>query len=176
MATKAELEAGRKTFWRFYTFMFIFVVIPWILNNCKETRESREKYERYHFHSRWRLMGQMKSFSEPLYGSRGNTPTQDLYLIEIDVDTIEFFRNDLPEDSPYYGVYNKNTKKAYIIANLYNPETNDSYKQSDPKPYIHASTRSGLLTGSNGLRDPIGIGPNTPLEEMAKDTANFIRF
>ncbi|MDE6277160.1 MAG: hypothetical protein K2M06_03540 [Muribaculaceae bacterium] len=175
-----ELKLTRKQMIIYRIIRFVMVVIFIIGSFFMMTHDMRvndEKYSLYKSQSQWRMLGQMKSFSGPLYGARGNTPTQDLYLIEIDVDTIEFFRNDLPEDSPYYGVYNKNTKKAYITTTLYNSETNDTYKQSDPKPYLYADTRKSFaLIGSNGLNNGIYINMKPALEEMAKDTANFIKF
>ena len=84
--------------------------------------------------------------------------------------------NALSDDSPYFGLYDKKNRKAYIVADLYSPSKNDCYRAGDSLPYIYADTRPFRMAVTKGFTSSISLPNNKFLEALGKDTVNFLKF
>ena len=130
-------------------------------------------FKTYESQSQWYLQGQ--AVAVKLLG-KGDQPTRNAFLVEIDVDTFVIKHNSLLDDSPYFGLYDKRHNKAYIITTLYSPAKNDCFKEGDSLPYIYADSKHFRIVLSHGYSPSFTIGKKKTLEALAKDTVNFIKF
>lgn len=109
----------------------------------------RRIFEIYHANSEYYLSGQVVSI-DLLYDY--GTMYRDVYVLEIDVDSFEIYKNDLRIGMPFLGVYDSICNKAYIQSPIYNKQTNNEYKNGDSLPTVKINSTDGVIHFSNGLQ------------------------
>lgn len=132
----------------------------------------RRIFEIYHANSEYYLSGQVVSI-DLLYDY--GTMYRDVYVLEIDVDSFEIYKNDLRIGMPFLGVYDSICNKAYIQSPIYNEQTNNEYKNGDSLPTVKINSTDGLIHFSDRLQLGMLVVEKSDVLS-AKENRNTIRF
>lgn len=132
----------------------------------------RRIFDTYHANSDYYLSGQVVSM-DLLYDY--GTMYRDVYVLEIDVDSFEIYKNDLRIGMPFLGVYDSICNKAYIQSPIYNKQTNNEYKNGDSLPTVKINSTDGVIHFSNGLQFGMLVVEKSDALS-AKENRNTIRF
>lgn len=87
------------------------------LNQVNERQVVRNIFDEYYSNVDYYLSG--KIINKTLIQDCGSE-FRDLYLIEVDVDSLSITENNLQQENPFWGVYNKKKNRVYFISSIYN--------------------------------------------------------
>lgn len=132
----------------------------------------RRIFDTYHANSDYYLSGQVVSID--LLRDYG-TIYRDVYILEIDIDSFEIYKNNLRIGMPFLGVYDSICNKAYIQSPIYNEQTNKEYKNGDSLPTIKISSTDGVIHFSDGLQSGMLVVEESDALS-SKENRNTIRF
>lgn len=132
----------------------------------------RRIFEIYHANSEYYLSGQVVSI-DLLYDY--GTMYRDVYVLEIDVDSFEIYKNDLRIGIPFLGVYDSICNKAYIQSSIYNGQTYKEYQNGDTLPTVRINSTDGVIHFSDGLQSGMLVVEKSDALS-AKENRNTIRF
>ena len=137
-----------------------------------DNNEIRRIFDTYHANSEFYLSGRVVS-KDLLYDY--GTMYRDIYVLEIDVDSFEIYKNDLKIGMPFLGVYDSICNKAYIQSPLYNKLTYSKYENDDSLPTVKINSTDRVIHFSDGLQ--LGMLVVEKSDALsAKENRNTIRF
>ena len=134
--------------------------------------EIRRIFDTYHANSDFYLSGRVVS-KDLLYDY--GTMYRDVYVLEIDVDSFEIYKNDLMIGMPFLGVYDSICNKAYIQSPLYNELTYSKYENDDSLPTVKINSTDRVIHFSDGLQLGMLVVEKS-VALSAKENRNTIRF
>ena len=137
-----------------------------------DNNEIKRIFDTYYANSEYYLSGQVISI-DLLYDY--GTMYRDVYVLEIDVDSFEIYKNDLRIGMPFLGVYDSICNKAYIQSPIYNEQTNNEYKNGDSLPTVKINSTDGLIHFSDKLQLGMLVVEKSDVLS-AKENRNTIRF
>ncbi len=137
-----------------------------------DNNEIRRIFDIYHANSEFFLSGQV--ISKDLLYDYG-TMYRDVYVLEIDVDSFEIYKNDLRIGMPFLGVYDSIRNKAYIQSPIYNRQTHNEYQKGDTLPTVRINSTDGVVHFSDGLQSGMLVVEKSDALS-AKENRNTIRF
>lgn len=129
-------------------------------------------FDTYHANSEYYLSGQVVSINL-LYDY--GTMYRNVYVLEIDVDSFEIYKNDLKIGMPFLGVYDSIFNKAYIQSPIYNGQTYKEYQKGDTLPAVRINSTDGLVYFSDGFQSGLLVVEKSDALS-AKENRNTIRF
>ena len=132
----------------------------------------RRIFDTYHANSEYFLSGHVVSI-KLLYDY--GTMYRDVYVLEIDVDSFEIYKNDIKTGMPFLGVYDSICNKAYIQSSIYNKQTYTEYKNGDSLPTVIINSTDGVIHFSDGLKSGMLVVEESDALS-AKENRNTIRF
>lgn len=121
-----------------------------ISNLRKTNKQINDIFDTYYSHVDYILKGQV--ISKKLlydYGSH----YKDAYILTVQVDSMEIMKNELSDDERFFGIYDSELKRAYIISPIYSYRTFQPYGDNEELPRISVltSTRDRTVKFSDGL-------------------------
>lgn len=137
-----------------------------------DNNEIRRIFDTYHANSDFYLSGRVVS-KDLLYDY--GTMYRDVYVLEIDVDSFEIYKNDLRIGMPFLGVYDSICNKAYIQSPLYNELTYSKYENDDSLPTVKINSTDRVIHFSDGLQLGMLVVEKS-VALSAKENRNTIRF
>lgn len=137
-----------------------------------DNNEIRRIFDTYHANSEFYLSGRVVS-KDLLYDY--GTMYRDVYVLEIDVDSFEIYKNDLRIGMPFLGVYDSICNKAYIQSPLYNELTYSKYENDDSLPTVKINSADRVIHFSDGLQLGMLVVEKS-VALSAKENRNTIRF
>lgn len=138
-----------------------------------DNNEIRRIFDTYHANSEYYLSGQVVSINL-LYDY--GTMYRDVYVLEIDVDSFEIYKNDIKTGMPFLGVYDSICNKAYIQSPIYNWQTHKEYQKGDhPLPNAKINSTDGVIRFSDGLQSGLLVVEKSDALSV-KENRNTIRF
>ncbi len=137
-----------------------------------DNNEIRRIFDTYHANSDFYLSGRVVS-KDLLYDY--GTMYRDVYVLEIDVDSFEIYKNDLRIGMPFLGVYDSICNKAYIQSPLYNELTYSKYENDDSLPTVKINSIDRVIHFSDGLQLGMLVVEKS-VALSAKENRNTIRF
>lgn len=137
-----------------------------------DNNEIRRIFDTYHANSDFYLSGRVVS-KDLLYDY--DTMYRDVYVLEIDVDSFEIYKNDLRIGMPFLGVYDSICNKAYIQSPLYNELTYSKYENDDSLPTVKINSTDRVIHFSDGLQLGMLVVEKS-VALSAKENRNTIRF
>lgn len=87
------------------------------LNQIEERQVVRNIFDEYYSSVDYYISGEI--INKTLIQDCGSE-FRDLYLIEINVDSLSITKNNLQMGNPFWGVYNKEMNRVYFISSIYN--------------------------------------------------------
>lgn len=137
-----------------------------------DNNEIKRIFDTYYANSEYYLSGQVISI-DLLYDY--GTMYRDVYVLEIDVDSFEIYKNDLKIGMPFLGVYDSICNKAYIQSPIYNGRTYKEYQKGDMLPTVRVNSTDGVIHFSDGLQSGMLVVEKSDALS-AKENRNTIRF